>query len=280
MLFIDNKSQDPYYNQAFEEYVFDRFTKGEDVLLLWINKPCVVCGRYQNVFEEVDTARALREDIPIIRRNTGGGTVFHDTGNLNYTIIRNVEEGEMLDYDKFILPVIDALNRIGVPAHKRRTSDIAINDKKISGSAANVSHGKMLHHGTLLFDTDMSLLHGLLAGAPGTFTSKAIASVRSEVTNIKEHCEIKNIEEFKEKLFNALNVTEEVTLSSADDEKIKELAKEKYADNAWTFGKGPKFSYLSPDGKTEIFVERGIITKSNDEALTGTEAINYFGELS
>lgn len=278
MLYIKNESQDPYFNQAFEEYVFDRL-KGEDVLLLWVNKPCVVCGRYQNVFEEVDVSRALRENIPIIRRNTGGGTVFHDTGNLNYTIIHRAEEGEMLDYDNFILPVIEALNSIGVPAHKRRNSDIAIDNKKISGSAANVSHGKMLHHGTLLFDTDMSMLHGLLAGSPGTFTSKAIASVRSEVTNIKEHCEIKTLDELKEKLLRALNVTETITLSEEDYENIKEIAESKYADSAWTYGKGPKFSHMSADGRTEIFVEKGIISKSSNEALTGTEAVKYFGEL-
>lgn len=278
MLYIKNELQDPYINQAFEEYVFDRF-KGEDVLLLWVNKPCVVSGRYQNVFEEIDIARALRENIPVIRRNTGGGTVFHDLGNLNYTIMHQAEDGEMLDYDNFILPMIEALNSIGIPAHKRRSSDIAIDDKKISGSAANVSHGKMLHHGTLLFNTDMSLLHGLLSGAKGNFVSKAIASVRSEVTNIKEYCEIETLEELKEKLLKAFNVTEEKTLSEEDFLQVRKIAESKYMTDEWTYCRGPKFSHTTENGKTEIFVEKGIIIKSNNPELVGMDAKSYFGEM-
>ena len=155
MITIVNKSTDPYFNQAFEEYVFNNI-KDDKVLIVWRNKPAIIVGCYQNICKEVSAYALKKAGIPIVRRMSGGGTVYHDLGNINYTLIHD-KEG-FIDYDDFLTPVIDALNRLGVKAHKDRTCDISIGGKKISGSAQKVSSGRVLHHGTLLFDSDLTVL--------------------------------------------------------------------------------------------------------------------------
>ena len=131
MLTVLNSSHDPFYNQAFEEYVFEHFREGE-IFLLWQNDPAVIVGSYQNICREVHVERLRQLGIPVIRRITGGGTVYHDLGNLNYTYIS--DGGAAIDYDQCLGPILAALNDIGVPARKNRTCDIAIGDLKISGS--------------------------------------------------------------------------------------------------------------------------------------------------
>lgn len=148
MLTVLNSSHDPFYNQAFEEYVFEHFREGE-IFLLWQNDPAVIVGSYQNICREVHVERLRQLGIPVIRRITGGGTVYHDLGNLNYTYIS--DGGAAIDYDQCLGPILAALNDIGVPARKNRTCDIAIGGGKISGSAQRMTKGRLLHHGTLLF---------------------------------------------------------------------------------------------------------------------------------
>lgn len=155
MLTVLNSSHDPFYNQAFEEYVFEHFREGE-IFLLWQNDPAVIVGSYQNICREVHVERLRQLGIPVIRRITGGGTVYHDLGNLNYTYIS--DGGAAIDYDQCLGPILAALNDIGVPARKNRTCDIAIGDLKISGSAQRMTKGRLLHHGTLLFSSDLGVL--------------------------------------------------------------------------------------------------------------------------
>ena len=155
MLTVQNLSHDPFYNQAFEEFVFQTFRE-DDVFLLWQNSPAVIVGSFQNICREVHVETLRRLGIPIVRRMSGGGTVYHDLGNVNYTYITR-QEG-LVDYDRCLQPVIDALNDIGVPARKNRTCDIAIGDRKISGSAQRAAGGRILHHGTLLFQSDLAVL--------------------------------------------------------------------------------------------------------------------------
>ena len=136
MIQIETTSHDPFFNQAFEDYVFRTYREG-DVLLLWRNRPAVVVGCYQNICREVHVRALLDRGIPVVRRMSGGGTVYHDLGNLNYTLIS--DQTGPLDYDRCLEPVIRALNALGIPAQKNRTCDIAVDGKKISGSAQKIA---------------------------------------------------------------------------------------------------------------------------------------------
>ena len=137
---VRNVSNDPFYNQAFEEYVYETF-RDDDVFLLWKNTPAVVVGSYQNICREVHVEALRQRGIPVVRRISGGGTVYHDLGHVNYTYI--VRANGTVDYDAVLSPVIAALNAIGVPARKNRTCDIAIGDLKISGSAQRMIKGRL-----------------------------------------------------------------------------------------------------------------------------------------
>ena len=244
MLAVINESKDPYFNQAFEEYVFNTI-KNEEILILWRNSPAVIVGCYQNICKEVNVYALKKAGIPVIRRMSGGGTVYHDLGNVNYTLIRD-KEG-FVDYDDFLSPVIKALNDLGITAHKDRNSDIAIGGKKISGSAQKVSGGRVLHHGTLLFDSDLSVLDEITTKNKNeSFVSKASESAICKVTNIKEASDFGvGIEEFMSKLLVKLagDSYKEIRLAIPELAEIEKLAGEKYRSTEWTWGKTPAFVF-------------------------------------
>lgn len=184
MLTVRNVSHDPFYNQAFEEYIYQTYLD-DDIFLLWQNAPAVVVGIYQNICREVHVEALRQRGIPVVRRISGGGTVYHDLGNVNYTYI--VRAGA-LDYDAVLSPVIAALNEIGVPARKSRTCDIAIGDLKISGSAQRMTKGRLLHHGTLLFSSGLGVLDQITTHRKNDcFQSRGTQSAICTVTNIREH---------------------------------------------------------------------------------------------
>ena len=192
MIQIETTSHDPFFNQAFEDYVFRTFREDE-VLLLWRNRPAVVVGCYQNICREVHVRALLEQNIPVVRRMSGGGTVYHDLGNLNYTLITG--QSGALDYDRCLAPVLRALNALGVPAQKSRTCDMTVDGKKISGSAQKIANGRVLHHGTLLFDADLTRLDEITTGRKNdAFCSKGTQSAICTVTNLRpylrEDCEI------------------------------------------------------------------------------------------
>ena len=184
MQYIEIDSNDVFLNLATEEYVFHNFTD-DSYLLFYTNDDSIVLGKYQNVYQEINVPAAETADIKVARRITGGGAVFHDSGNLNYSFIAKNEKANPLCYDDFLFPVINALNFMGIDAHKRNTCDIAIGDLKISGSAQSVHGERVLHHGTLLFDSDLSVVAGALNPDPTKFQSKSVKSVRSRVGNIR-----------------------------------------------------------------------------------------------
>ena len=185
MLTVQNVSHDPFYNQAFEEYVYQTYLD-DDIFLLWQNAPAVVVGSYQNICREVHVEALRQRGIPVVRRISGGGTVYHDLGNVNYTYI--VRASGTVDYDAVLSPVIAALNEIGVPARKNRTCDIAIGDLKISGSAQRMTKGRLLHHGTLLFSSDLGVLDQITTHRKNDcFQSRGTPSAICTVTNIREH---------------------------------------------------------------------------------------------
>ncbi|HKM01507.1 MAG TPA: lipoate--protein ligase [Sedimentibacter sp.] len=245
MKYIESTIEDIYINLALEEYIYQNL-KNDDYFMLWKNDNSIVLGKYQNTFEEINTKEAEKKGMKVARRNTGGGTVFHDKGNLNYSIIKNVGTNTFADYDSFLIPMISALNAIGVKAEKRRTSDIVIEGKKISGSAQTLRAGRILHHGTLLFNADLSLLENMLKTTEGKIESRSVKSVRSIVTNIKDHIEENiSLNEFKEALLQALfpDGIEKVELTIDQMAEVYDLAKSKYSDWNWNYGNSPEFSF-------------------------------------
>lgn len=281
MKYINCLNDDIYFNLALEEYVFNKF-KDDSYLLFWKNDRSLVLGKYQNVFEEINLKTAEDLDIKVARRNSGGGTVFHDKGNLNYSFIKDYNPNSFVDYDVFLNPVISALESLGINAAKKRTSDIAIDGKKISGSAQAIAGGRILHHGTLLFDTDLSMLHDLLKTAEGEFTSNAVKSTRSQVTNIKEHIgnQAMTIDEFQTLLLKTMfpEGIQEVKFSGQDWAAITNLAQSKYSTWEWNYGNSPRFSYVKESNiggapvSLRLQVENGIIVQC--EVLKGKLPVN------
>jgi len=244
VLYINNPSHDPYYNQALEEYIFEN--KTEDYILLWRNSPAVICGKFQNLFAEVYVAAAKKSNVALIRRISGGGTVYHDLGNINYSIIRNVDSSNV-DYAEFLNPVIKVLKEVGVDANIIAGNGIGIGDKKISGSAQRIVKGRVLHHGTLLFSADLNRLKSLANGHREYFTSSGTASVPWPVTNISDYMDSKmTVDEFYKLLSSAFKNEfpgEEGMLSEIEIGEIKALAEGKYRSFEWNFGKGPKVKF-------------------------------------
>ena len=244
MLTVLNSSHDPFYNQAFEEYVFEHFRQGE-IFLLWQNDPAVIVGSYQNICREVHVERLRQLGIPVIRRITGGGTVYHDLGNLNYTYIS--DGGAAIDYDQCLGPILAALNDIGVPARKNRTCDIAIGYLKISGSAQRMTKGRLLHHGTLLFSSDLGVLDQITTHRKNDcFQSRGTPSAICTVTNIREHlASPMTIEEFQDRLLAQMVPpgSPHLTLTAEQEAEVCRLRDEKYRSWEWTWGKTPAFTY-------------------------------------
>lgn len=261
MRYIINDCTAPCFNQAFEQVLFDEYTK-DDILLLWRNTPCVVFGRYQNVFAEVNIVHAKNAGVDIIRRDTGGGAVYHDLGNINFSLMSQ-SHGIGVSYDEYLTKAVCALNKIGVPAHTNKTCDIAIDGKKISGNAQRQTKTRVLCHGTLLFNTDLNKLNEFLPDKTKSFSSKAIASNRSEVANISEYVSnFSSAAEFMYAFADAFNAQQ----MNADNEllsKADQIASEKYRSWEWTIGKNPAFSRtIQSDNIIISFASKnGIITE-------------------
>ena len=255
MIQIETTSHDPFFNQAFEDYVFRTFREDE-VLLLWRNRPAVVVGCYQNICREVHVRALLEQNIPVVRRMSGGGTVYHDLGNLNYTLITG--QSGALDYDRCLAPVLRALNALGVPVQKSRTCDMIVDGKKISGSAQKIANGRVLHHGTLLFDADLTRLDEITTGRKNdAFCSKGTQSAICAVTNLRpylrEDCEIVTFaRQLAQKILPPGAKTVRLTQAQLAD--VRRLDAELYQSWDWTWGKTPAFTYE----KTAEFAGRPI----------------------
>ena len=244
MLTFINESTDPFYNQAFEEFVFENYAE-DDVFYLWQNRPAIVVGCYQNICREVNVHALRRRGVPVVRRMTGGGTVYHDLGNVNYSFMLRADGA--LDYDHYLDPVIAALNRMGIPAHKNRSCDIAIGDKKISGSAQKAAGGRILHHGTLLFESDLASLDQFTAHAKNdAFQTKGTLSAICTVTNIRDHLsEAMTIADFRSRLLAEMLPAGSKCAELTEEQRaqVRKLRNEKYRSWDWTWGETPAFSY-------------------------------------
>ncbi len=237
--FITHNIHDPSFNLASEEYLLKR--KGGYYIYLWKNSPAVIVGVNQNTLQEVNLAFTEEHGIKVIRRLTGGGAVYHDLNNLCYTVIAPFEEGTD-SYRKFTGPVIEYLRSMGVNAEFSGRNDVTVNGKKISGNAQTVFEGRIMHHGTLLFDTDMDTLEKSLVHNKLKMQSKGIKSVRARVANIKDELPVPmSVNEFAEGLCNYLKADcEEYAFTDEDIAAIRKLADDKYSSYEWNVGYSPK----------------------------------------
>lgn len=270
MLFIDNKgTTDPRINLAIEEYALKNLDINETYLLFYINEPSIIIGKNQNSVEEISTEYVESNGIHVVRRLSGGGAVYHDLGNLNYSFITKDDGNSFHNFRKFTEPVITALKQMGVNAELSGRNDILAEGRKISGNAQFSTRGRMFTHGTLLFNSEMDHIVSSLRVKKDKIESKGIKSVRSRVANISEFLTEKwTIEEFRSALLKFIFQGQEVSeyvLTEEDWEKIHQLSKERYQNWDWNYGKSPKFnlqhSHRFPVGQIDVRldVDKGFI---------------------
>lgn len=270
VIYMETDSRDPYYNLAFEEYVLTHRTKG-DHLILWQNSNTIVIGRNQNAESEINRAFVEAHDIKVVRRETGGGAVYHDLGNLNYSFITDAGAAGKLDIHKFTLPVVKVLKDLGLNAEASGRNDILVNGRKVSGTAQRLYHGRILHHGTLLFDSDPEAVAGALNADPAKFQSKSSKSVKSRIGNIRDFLE-KDMDilafwaYLKESLAENGFVKERLTTDELKE--VDDLMRSKYQTWEWNFGRSPKFNvtnkkrYNAGSIESRIEVKEGKITEA------------------
>lgn len=268
MIYINNESNDPFFNLALEEYVFNNANPSKEYLLLWQNKPTIVVGKHQNTLEEINGDYIYKNDINVVRRLSGGGAVYHDLGNLNFTFIVGDSNIKEFDFKVFTNPVIKALAKMGVDAEFNSRNDLVIGGKKFSGNSQYKKGKKILHHGTLLFDSNLEELVKTLNVSKDKIESKGIKSVKSRVTNIREHLVVDvDVQGFKKLLLHYLGEDglETENLSDREIKSITSIAKKKYRTWEWNYGESPKFNIKRSKrldaGKIDVYINvvKGII---------------------
>lgn len=241
--YLETGSTDPAYNLAFEEYVQTHRRTG-NYLILWQNRNAVIIGRNQNAQEEINAAFVKEHGIRVVRRNTGGGAVYHDMGNLNYSFITDAGDIAQRSAQLFTAPVVGALRALGMDAEASGRNDILISGRKVSGTAQHIIRGRILHHGTLLFESDPEMIAGALNPDPTKFQSKSVKSVRSRIGNIRALLPSDmTLQAFWDYLKTALSADGILPTALTDEElaQINKLKAEKYDTWDWNFGRSPKF---------------------------------------
>lgn len=267
--YLETGSQNPFYNLAFEEYVLSHRTRG-DYLLLWQNDNTIVIGQNQNAEEEINRAFAEEHGMRIVRRATGGGAVYHDLGNLNYSFITDAGDAERLAISRFTRPVVSALRGLGLQAEAGGRNDILVGGRKVSGTAQRLLNGRILHHGTLLFDADPGMVAGALRVDPEKFRSKSAKSVRSRIGNIRDFLRTDmDLTAFWNYLKETL-AGEGFTTGTLSPEElcgVEALRRSKYDTWEWNFGRSPAFDLANKrhwDGgslEVRLSVEEGRIAR-------------------
>lgn len=269
MIYLETGSRNPFYNLAFEEVVLLR-RREDSCLLLWQNENTVVVGQNQNTEAEINRAFVEAHGIRVVRRTTGGGAVYHDLGNLNYSFITGAEDGEQLSMERFTRPVVSALRGLGLRAEASGRNDILIEGRKVSGTAQRLLNGRILHHGTLLFDADPDMVAGALRVDPEKFRSKSARSVRSRIGNIRDFLEEDmDLPAFWAYLKTALagEGFAQGTLTEEELQEAEDLKRRKYETWEWNFGRSPEYGmvnrrYWAGGGlEVRLSVRKGLIAE-------------------
>ncbi|WP_197407228.1 lipoate--protein ligase LplJ [Bacillus paralicheniformis] len=319
MLFIDNQNiTDPRINLAIEEYCLKHLDPEETYLLFYINQPSIIIGKNQNTIEEINTKYVDENGIIVVRRLSGGGAVYHDLGNLNFSFITKDDGNSFHNFKKFTEPVVAALKRLGVDAELSGRNDLMANGRKISGNAQFSTKGRMFSHGTLLFDSEIEHVVSALKVKKDKIESKGIKSIRSRVANISEFLDQKmTTVEFRSMLLRYIFDTEgeipEYKLTEKDWKIINQISKERYQNWDWNYGKSPKFNlqhskrFQAGSVDIRLEVQKGVICeckifgdffgvgdvsdieekltgvqyerKAIKEALQGVDIKHYFGNI-
>lgn len=280
MIFVDNENiNDPHVNLAMEEYLIRNINLEDDLFLFYINEHSIIIGRNQNTLEEINRDYVEANNIHVVRRLSGGGAVYHDLGNLNFSFITRNEPGNFNNFRKFTAPVVETLHEIGVPAELSGRNDILVDGRKVSGNAQYISSNRMVSHGTLLLNTDLSQVSEALNVKVSKIESKGIKSVRSRVANISEFlAEPMDIFTFRNRIlesaFKDAEKVDQYHLTAEDWAAIHTLADERYRSWEWNYGRSPDFNiqktqrFASGEIDARIDVHRGLITN-----------IKFFGDF-
>jgi len=237
---------DPYFNLASEEVLLKE--REEDYFLLYRNTPSVVVGKHQNTLAEINIPYVLKKGFAVARRISGGGTVFHDLGNLNFAFITSGREGELVDYRKYTAPVISAMEAMGLQIRLGKRNELVLGEYKVSGTASHVFKQRVLHHGTLLFSSEIHVLSEALRVGQGVFRDRAVRSVRSKVTNIRDHLrEEMDITDFQLRLYqhilSHMKGSKKYSYGPEDQREINGLRDSKFSTWEWNYGYSPKYEY-------------------------------------
>ena len=269
MKYLVVESTNPYHNLALESYLFEK--KEDDYLLLWQIENSVLIGKNQNTVEEINQEFVLEHGVHVLRRITGGGAVYHDLGNLNFTFILNAKDATDLDIRLFCQPIAELLRSLDVPAEVNGRNDISIEGKKFSGNSQYLKQGRIMHHGTLMFHSDLSVVADVLNVSADKFQSKAAKSVKARVTNIAPYLpEGFTLAQFKALLLKYILKEENVqpyVFSAEELAEIEKIKKERYDKWEWNYGFSPSYSVeksrrFEGCGKIEVHMnmEDGSIT--------------------
>lgn len=279
MFCIDSDTNNPYFNLALEELLLKERT--EEFAILSVNSNAVIIGKHQTAHREINTRFITENNIPVIRRISGGGTVFHDEGNLNFTFIKQSEPGKQVNFKEYTIPVIDFLASVGVSAKFEGKNDLKVNGLKISGNAEHVYHSRVLHHGTLLFNSSMDILRNCLRKDIYCYSSRAVMSNPSQVMNLGGIISgISDVLDFKSRMMNYFLTyfpgSQLCKLSEDEKTRAGLLAKSKYMTWEWNYAYGPEYQFINNFDFLEhqiycrLIVREGII---RDCILEGSDGL-------
>ena len=249
MIYLQSPSTDAEFNLALEQYVFEEMDRSQEYFMLWQNANAIIIGKNQNTVEEINRKYVEDRGIQVVRRLSCGGAVYHDMGNLNFTFIVNGEDAANMDLHAFCHPIARALQQLGVDAQVNGRNDITIDGRKFSGNSQYVRKGRVMHHGTLMFDSDLSVVSECLKVSRDKIESKGVKSVRSRVTNIREHLpQGKDItlDQFRELLVRFMEegsgTMERHTFTEEELRRVEEIRAERYGRWQWNYGYSPRYS--------------------------------------
>lgn len=267
MQYLKNPSTDAHYNMAFDEYCLQQLSSDAPLFCLWQNAPAVIVGQNQNVYAEVNLPFLHQHGIRLARRVTGGGAVYHDLQNLNFTFVKQLHDLDT-DVSGLLGHIVQALRQLGVPATFSGRNDILVEERKVGGTAKRVWHDRLMVHGTLMYDVDIPTLTEVLSTPQSKLTAKGIASVRSRVGNLRQWLpQCPDVHSFRHLLHEQLAGTDaEFILDDHQLHAIGQLSAEKFATWQWNYGLSPLGTFTKQQHFTcgtiemQLRVEKGILT--------------------